>query len=93
MEITKRNGRLVLFETGKIVNSILKANKEVVSEIISAQEASAFADDVFDRLTRENEIITTKDVHNSVVSILREHHYSATAEKYKKYQEEKKKAD
>jgi len=85
MQITKRNGKVVMFDTDKIAQSILKANEGEYWETISAKKAAALADEVFAVVTAENEIITTKNVHDAVCKVLKEHFLTRTAEKYAAY--------
>ena len=85
MKITKRNGNLTVYDDEKVVNSILKANKGISGEEITKPAAVSIADEVFSRLTAENEIITTKDVRDSVYAILTERDYPKTAKAYTEY--------
>lgn len=85
MKITKRNGNITMYDDQKIVRSILKANAETQEETINENIATAIADDVFGRLTEESEIITTKDIKDCVVKILRERGYPETARLYLEY--------
>ena len=70
MYITKKNGIVVLYDTEKIINSILKANGDTNEEEISRATASYIADETFDRLTKEKDIITTQDIRECVYDIL-----------------------
>ena len=51
MNITKKNGRVVLYDTEKIVKSILKAGADTPGEEVSRHLASYIADEVFAKLT------------------------------------------
>ena len=82
MEITKKNGRVMLFDDEKVVCSILKANAEVPGEAMMRKTAQRYASEVFDRLTERYEIITTKDVRACVAEVLREKGKPQTAEHY-----------
>ena len=85
MKITKRNGNLTMYDDEKVVNSILKANRDVSGEEITRAVAVNIADEVFSRLTAEKEIITTKDVRDSVYAILTERDCPKTAKAYAEY--------
>ena len=85
MKITKRNGNLTMYDDEKVVNSILKANRDVSGEEITRAVAVNIADEVFSRLTAEKEIITTKDVRDCVYAILTERDCPKTAEAYAEY--------
>lgn len=88
MEITKRSGSVVLFETGKIAKSILKANEGAFFEEITPAHAEMIADDVFRQLSKETSIITTRDVHLRVYDILLEKGFRDTAALYRKRADE-----
>ena len=85
MKITKKNGKVVLFDEEKVVTSILKANAEVPSEAITRKKALAIANEVFTRLTEKSEIIRTEDVRACVAELLREKGLAQTAEHYLAY--------
>ena len=85
MKITKRNGNMTMYDDEKIVNSILKANQDISGEEITRAVAVNIADNVFSRLTKENEIIATKDVRDCVYEILIERGYPKTAKAYAEY--------
>ena len=85
MYISKRNGKVVLYDTDKIVNSILKANSETLEEEVSTHMASFIADEVFAKLTEEKDIITTQDVKECVYQRLIEMGLPATARNYMEY--------
>ena len=86
MKITKKNGIVVLFDNEKVSTSILKANAGISGEDISKGTAEVLAEEVFARVTDENEIITTHDVRKCVVKLLRERGYAQTAESYIKFE-------
>ena len=93
MKITKRNGTVHVYDDDKVVKSILNANSRVPDEEISPALAAALAEEVFIRVTREHEIISTADVRECVLSLLRERGLGGTAksfEEYKKYFEKNK---
>ena len=85
MKITKKNGRVVLYDDIKVVNSILKANAEVPGEAITRSRAAVFANEVLSRLTENMEIITTQDVRDYVAAVLRSNGLTQTAEHYLAY--------
>ena len=69
-----------------MAQSILKANAGVPLEEISPAVASALADEVFTRVTKQYEIISTADVRECVGGLLREKGYYETAKSYMEYQ-------
>ena len=69
MKITKRNGNMTMYDDEKITRAV----------------AVNIADRVFSRLTKENEIIATKDVRDCVYEILTERGYPKTAKAYAEY--------
>lgn len=85
MKIAKKNGNLTLYDDEKIITSILRANAEVAEEVLSRNTASYMADDIFERLTEEKEIISTQEIRDSVYAILCEKGYPLTAEHYMEY--------
>ena len=85
MKITKRNGNMTMYDDEKIVNSILKANQAISGEEITRAVAVNIADKVFSRLTKENEIIATKDVRDCGYEIRTERGYPKTAKAYAEY--------
>ena len=85
MKVTKKNGKVVLFDDEKVVCSILKANAEVPGEAMMRKTAQRYASEVFDRLTERYEIITTKEVRECVAEVLREKGKPQTAEHYLSY--------
>ena len=82
MKVTKKNGKVVLFDDEKVVRSILKANAEVPGEAMMRKTAQRYANEVFDRLTEQSEIITTDEVRRCVAEVLREKGRPQTAEHY-----------
>ena len=66
MKITKKNGSVVLYDDEKVIRSILKANAEAPGEEITRKKAAVFADEVFNRITREHDVIRTQDVRDCV---------------------------
>ena len=86
MYITKRNGRVVLYDTEKIISSVLKANADAAEEELSRAEAAYLANETFDRLTKEKEIITTQDIRECVYAQLCEMNLPETARQYADYQ-------
>ena len=82
MKVTKKNGKVVLFDDEKVIASILKANAEVPSEAMMRKTAQRYANEVFDRLTEQSEIITTGEVRRCVAEVLREKGRPQTAEHY-----------
>ena len=85
MKITKRNGNLTAYDDEKIITSILRANAEVAEEALSRNTASYIADDVFELLTENHEIISTQEIRSTVYSTLCENCYPLTAEHYMEY--------
>ena len=86
MYVTKKNGRIVLYDTDKIIKSILNANADTLEEEISPATASYIANMTFERLTSEKEIITTQDIRACVYNILCEMNLLNTARQYIEYQ-------
>ena len=84
MIITKRNGTISVYDDEKVKNSILKANAGT-SEEIPEKIASAIADEVFSRITDDNEIITTANVREGVNEVLCERGFPETARQYMEY--------
>ena len=72
-------------DNNKRINSILKANAETSGEKLSRTIAASIAADVFNRLTAENEIITTAETRECVDRILQERGYTETARRYREY--------
>lgn len=90
MYITKKNGRVVVFDNEKIEKSILRANADAGDGAISAAESKLLAEKVFELVTQENEIITTADVTKAVCRLLREKGHEPTAGAYLSYAANKK---
>ena len=88
MNITKKNGVVVLYDTKKIKESILKANAEAPLEEMTPQMASYLANEVFSRLTSKNEILTTQEIREGVYQILIESGMLQTAECYMSYKKQ-----
>ena len=82
MKITKRSGSVVLFDNDKVRASILKANAVVNGEMMSKKMAETIADEAFDSLTKERELITTAEVRAYVYALLKERGYPKTADAY-----------
>lgn len=85
MKITKKNGRVVVYDDEKVVKSILKANIDAMTEELSRKKAQILADEVFQRLTAEKNIISTGDVRAYTAAILREKGYPKTAKCYEEF--------
>jgi len=85
MKITKKNGNIVVYDDEKVVRSILKANVDAMTEELSRKKAQVIADEVFQRLTEQRDIITTGDVRAFTAAILREKGYPKTARCYEEY--------
>ena len=85
MNITKKNGRVILYDTEKIVKSILKAGADTPGEEVSRHLASYIADEVFANLTENSTIITTQDVRECVYAKLCQMGLPETAKKYIEY--------
>ncbi len=85
MKITKKNGKVVIYDDEKVINSILKANAEVPQEQLNRKRAAVLANEVFTRVTEESEIIRTEDVRACVAALLRENGCPLTAEHYLGY--------
>ena len=88
MKITKRSGVVALYDDEKVVKSILKANGGIAEETIARKEAVTIANEVFDTLTRNKEIITTAEVRACVYEKLLGRGFPLTAEIYRSYKKE-----
>ena len=86
MYVTKKNGKIVLYDTEKIIKSILNANSDTLEEELSRATASYIANETFNRLTQEKDIITTQDIRECVYAILCEKDLPNTARLYIEYQ-------
>lgn len=85
MKITKRNGKIHIYDDAKVARSILHANENIPAEKIDPAMASALADEVFSRVTKKGDIITTNDVRDCVYELLLEKGYKETAKCYIEY--------
>ena len=85
MKVTKRNGKVVLYDDDKVASSIVWANGRTKGETITIETGKRIADEVFRRLTNESDIITTKEIQNCVYEVLCEQGYPLTAESYINY--------
>ncbi len=86
MKVTKRNGNVTIYDDDKIVTSILKANAEVPrGEDLSKAEAYNIAEECLNRLTAEEDIISTADVRACVYQLLLERNLPVTAQHYMEY--------
>ena len=84
MKITKKNGRVAVYDDEKVINSILKANAGT-GESLSRKKAAILADEVFQRVTEKSELISTQDVRDCLAALLREKGLTRTAENYLAY--------
>ncbi len=88
MKIAKKNGNIVFFDDEKVETSILKACAEVPEEEeISKKRAAYLAEQVFNRLSKELDVISTDDIRKCVFEILKEKGYPKTAEHYMNYKQ------
>ncbi len=87
MHITKKNGRVQVYDDDKVVRSILKANVDAMTEDMNRRKAQVIADEVFAKLTAEKDIISTEDVRTCTAALLRKKGYPKTAECYEKYRQ------
>ncbi len=85
MKVTKRNGKVVLYDDEKVATSIVWANGRTKGETITIATGKRIADEVFRRLTSENDFITTKEIQDCVYEVLCEQGYPQTAESYINY--------
>ena len=85
MKVTKRNGKVVLYDDDKVASSIVWANGRTSEEIITIKTGKRIADEVFKRLTGEKDMITTEEIRNCVSAVLIEMGYPKTAENYVNY--------
>ena len=85
MYITKKNGRVQMYDDEKVVRSILKANVDAMTEDMNRRKAQVIADEVFAKLTAEKDIISTEDVRLRTAALLRKKGYPKTADCYEKY--------
>ena len=84
MKITKKNGRVAVYDDEKVINSILKANAGT-GESLSRRKAANLADEVFQRVTEKSELISTQDVRDCMGKLLKEKGLTRTAENYLAY--------
>ena len=84
MKITKKNGKVVVYDDEKVINSILKANAGT-GESLSRKKAAILADEVFQRVTEKSELISTQDVRVCMGALLKEKGLTRTAENYLAY--------
>ena len=85
MKITKRNGNISIYDDDKVAAGILKANAEVPLEELTKAEAYNIAEEVLNRLTAEEDIISTADIRACVYTILLERNLPVTAQHYMEY--------
>lgn len=86
MQIIKRNGNTTIYDDQKIIKSILKANEaSKTDEKLTEKEAASIAFDAVEKLTAESEIISTRDIRDSVYKILCERNLNMTAKTYLEY--------
>ena len=82
MYITKKNGKVQVYDDEKVVRSILKANVDAMTEEMSRKKAQVIAGEVFERLTDRKDIISTEDVRTCTAAFLRKKGYPKTAQCY-----------
>ena len=87
MKITKRSGRLVVYDDEKLVKSIMKAN-EGTGEALTAKAAAYLTDVVIGRLAKEHSIITTEMIRQGVYDALIERDLWLTAKEYIEFKKE-----
>ena len=85
MKITKKNGNIALYDDEKVKKSILSANTQLAEETISSRTAETLSNEVFDRLSRGDAIITTAEVRACVYELLQERGFPLTAARYWEY--------
>ncbi len=85
MKITKRNGNVSVYDDERVKRSILAANANAPFETITEAQAAAIADQVFQRVTVKYEIITTDEVRDCVIAVLKEKGLRQTAKLYAEY--------
>ena len=85
MHITKKNGKVQVYDDEKVVRSILKANVDAMTEEMNRKKAQVIADEVFAKLTAEKDIISTEDVRAYTAAVLREKGYPKTARCYEEF--------
>ncbi|MBR0162321.1 MAG: hypothetical protein IJQ02_13705 [Oscillospiraceae bacterium] len=85
MKVTKRNGNITVYDDDRVSVSILKANEGVPWEDLTPVKAKNIAGVVFERLTAQNEIITTDEIRSCVNDVLFEFGFPLTARNYMDY--------
>ena len=85
MKITKRNGMIHVYDDSKVARSILHANENVSTETIEPAVADALSNEVFSRVTKKSDIVSTSDVRDCVYELLMEKGYVDTAKCYIEY--------
>lgn len=85
MKVTKKNGNIVLFDDDKVIRSMLRANAETDEETLSESAAAYIAGEVFARLAKERDLISTADVRACVKQFLEEKGLPETARLYMDY--------
>ena len=89
MKITKRSGRIVVYDDEKLVKSIMKANEET-GEKLTVKEAEYLTDVVIGRLAKVYSIITTQMIKEGIYDALMEKDLWLTAKQYKEFKKEEK---
>ncbi len=89
MKITKRSGRIVVYDDEKLVNSIMRANEET-GEKLTVKEAEYLTDVVIGRLAKVYSIITTQMIKEGIYDALREKDLWLTAKQYMEFKKEEK---
>ncbi len=87
MKITKRSGRLVVYDDEKLVKSIMKAN-EGTGEELTERAAEYLTDVVIGRLAKEHSVITTQMIRDGVYNALKERDLWLTAKEYIEFKKE-----
>ncbi len=85
MKITKRNGNTTVYDDEHVKRSILAANAGAPFETLTEAQAAGIADQVFQRVTLKYELITTEEVRDCVIAVLREKGLRQTAKLYAEY--------
>ncbi len=85
MKITKKNGIVTVYDDEKLIRSILRANAEVPTEELTETVAARIADQVFYKLTAEEQIITTDDIRRCMNETLIERGLRQTARHYMEF--------
>ncbi|MBP5166120.1 MAG: hypothetical protein ILP09_02550 [Oscillospiraceae bacterium] len=87
MKIAKRNGNIVLYDDEKVINSIMKAN-EGTGEALTAKQAEVITDAVIGRLFKDDLIVTTQMIRESVYKALNERDLWITARNYMEFKKQ-----